>query len=221
MCVFVCVVCVCLCVPVYVKTCFKFVSCSAERKRGSATALRATSHWNSHHTPACFQLAAGGAVGRNIGKVAGLLVVCVCVCIGEQWAGGGWWKRKGASWRQRKWDDPVPQYALKKRVKKSCSPLQQWWLLCFVPQKEQQKQRQNFTKLEDCLLCASTRSISCASLLIISFPLMIFLWCFCKVCEVITAEKLLKYISLSFFTVFFTWPLFSSLSPSALLVITS
>lgn len=114
MCVFVCGVCVCLCVPVYVKTCFKFVSCSAERKRGSASALRATSHWNSHHTPACFQLAAGGAAGRNVEKVAGLLVVCVCACIGEQWAGGGWWKRKGASWRQRKWDDPVPQYALKK-----------------------------------------------------------------------------------------------------------
>lgn len=34
----------CVCVPVCVKTCFKFVSCSAERKCGGASVLRATSH---------------------------------------------------------------------------------------------------------------------------------------------------------------------------------
>lgn len=61
------------CVSVCAGLCM-FVSRSAEQKHCCASALAATSHWNSPHTPACLQLAAGRE--------------------------GGWEKTRGEWWRR-------------------------------------------------------------------------------------------------------------------------
>lgn len=148
-----------------------FVSCSAEQKHRRANALAATSHWNSHHTPACLQLAAGGAEGEADKRREEER---------QGWrAGGGGSDGSGrCQLMPEETDSSVPPHRHTLKNLAVFHNNDDFCGLCL--QKKKGEEEEENVKLENHRFC-KLRPISWwfhASLLIISLSLMMFLWCF-------------------------------------------